>query len=174
MITSNSTHSTEVSSYVVGSLTDSPLKVSYIISPVNCFFILLVQNGDMQGDMSISSDTDVGAYCNIIEKINNENPNASIFLLTNPQNIAYQNGVSQSKNETVKAIARHYSDINVKVIDICEESELLTLANMPINQPYDKALHYGKVGSLTLASEVMRLTNKAIKSDLGSYNVIDS
>lgn len=137
-------------------------------SKYDLFFILLGQNGGLSGNLDSSDDSNAGYYCKIIEDIKLASPLGFIFLLTIPHNGS--DSVNNAKNEIIKQISAKY---NLPILDL-RESSLLTIGNMPIYQPYDKVLHYGKVGALTLASEVKRLMNESIIQDLSRYNVIDS
>jgi len=137
-------------------------------SRYDCFFILLGQNGGLNGAMNSSDVSDLGYYCKIIEAIKTKSPNASIFLLTIPHNIA--DGANDNTNAIIKSVGVNY---DIPVLDL-RDSEILTVENIPINQPYDNAMHYGKVGSLHLAMEVKRLMEESIYADKTRYNVINS
>lgn len=136
-------------------------------SRYDCFFILLGQNGGLGGNMDASDDSNLGYYCKLIESIQSANANASVFLLTIPHNS--NDNTNNERNEIIKSIGANYG---TQVLDL-RNSNLLTIDKIDINQPYDKALHYGKVGSLTLASEIKRLAEIAIFNNLEEYNVIN-
>ena len=137
-------------------------------SKYDCFLILLGQNEGLNGTMSSSDVSNLGYYCRIIEAIKTANPNASIFLLTIPHNIA--DDANDNTNAIIKSVGVKYG---LPVLDL-RNSDILTVENISVNQPYDNAMHYGKVGSLHLAMEVKRLMEESIYADLTRYNVIDS
>lgn len=123
----------------------------YDYSTFDTVVINLGTNGGLtntlEADTSFESysqyaDTNTGAYCKIIEKIQEQNPNMFIFLT----NVTSTSGDLEITNNVIKKIATKY---NLPVID------LMHFKGDPVIHPFGNNVHYGKVGNIELAKTVL-------------------
>lgn len=130
-------------------------------SNYDCFIIFLGTNGGLAGNPDATEDSMLGYYCKIIDKCQTESPNSPIFLVGFPW--------SQNRTESMVSQLEVLSTAEDLPILHLETSEILTYANRLVNQPFDKALHYGRLGYLRLASEIKRCINSVIEANPSDY-----
>lgn len=130
-------------------------------SKYDCFIIFLGTNGGLAGNPDPDEDSMLGYYCKIIDACRTGNAQAPIFLV----------GFPWSQNRTADMVSQLETLATAKGLPILhlESSEILTYANRFINQPFDKALHYGRLGYLRLASEIKRCIQETIKKSPSYY-----
>lgn len=102
------------------------------------------------------ADTNTGAYCKIIERIKEANPNAFIFIT----NIFASASYTQTTNTVLAKIAERY---NLPLFDIS------SLANDPILHPFGNVVHFGKIGNLHFAKLIEKLVSDDIYNNPSKY-----
>ena len=128
----------------------------------DCAIIFLGTNYGLDGNVDPTEESMLGYYCRIIEMLLNTNPNISIFLCTSPWT---QNRTANFTSQ-IQALGEHY---NLPILRL-DESTLLTYEQRMINQPYDHVLHFGRVGLMRIASEVVRCINENGKDNPSYFN----
>jgi lysophospholipase L1-like esterase len=130
----------------------------------DAFIIFLGTNGGLNGNIDSSEDSMLGYYCKIIEMILEANSEASIFLCTSPW--TQNRDVITNFTSQVTSLGEHYS-LPVLRLDL---SEILTYDERMINQPYDHVLHFGRVGLMRIASEIVRCIDEVGRTNPTYFN----
>lgn len=127
--------------------------------------IFLGTNGGLSGNVDPDDNSQMGYYCKIIEMLLAANPQISIFLCTSPWT-GNKEELYPNLDTQVIACGTHY---NLPVLRL-DKSSLLTYEQRTINQPYDNRLHFGRVGLMRIASEIVRCINENGASNPSYFN----
>jgi len=134
-------------------------------SQYDAFIVFFGTNGGLNGTPDASEDSMLGYYARIIESIRALNADAPIFLVVSPWT---QNRDSYGLANWITQIGLLSDAYSLPVLRL-DKSSILTYANRLVNQPFDKALHYGRLGYLRVASEVKRCLSETIESNALTY-----
>lgn len=125
------------------------------------FIIFLGTNGGVEGNPDPTEDSQMGYYCKIIDKCRTEAPGKPIFLVGFPWSVT-------RTSQKVLDLQRLATAENLPILDL-RLSKILTYENRLVNQPFDKALHYGRLGYLRFASEISRCIREEIEKNPANY-----
>lgn len=111
--------------------------------------------------------TETGYYCKIIENIKELRPNANIFICK----IFASKGDVDTSNLVLDKIALKY---NLPILDM-NDGTLYNKSNTELQNllhPFGNAVHFGKIGNLTVARKISDFIDEYINNNLSQFEDI--